>query len=155
MKELLSEEALIEYVKPVLKLQGFKKKGKRWTKALDEFTLVFFIQGSIYDKDAYYVRPGVYINACVKGAWDYYGHFSTDIRITDAETVLNEALMFFSEWTDKELIVKRARAFIEWERRNPLEKRRAGLVDYDNDPCPSDVFFCVNDPLKDYILNHL
>ena len=155
MQERLTEEALIEHVKPILKAQGFKKKGKRWTKVIDEFTLVFFIQGSIYDKDAYYVRPGVFINGYGGNGFDYYGHFSTDIKISDAEAVLNETMSFFSEWTDKELIVKRARAFIEWEGRNTLEKRRAGLVDYKADPCPSGVLFGASASLMDYILNRL
>ena len=152
MQAQLSEEALIQYVKPILKARGFKKKGKRWSKVLEDFTLVFFIQGSVYDKDAYYVRPGVFINGCDSGT-DYYGHFSMDIKVSDSETVLNEALSFFSEWTDKELIVSRAKAFIEWERRNPLEKRRAGLVDYEKDPCPSGVFFGVSASAMNYILS--
>ena len=155
MQNRLSEEALIEYVKPILKAQGFKKKGKRWSKELEDFTLIFFIQGSVYDKDSYYVRPGVFINCCEKNDFHYYGHFHTDIKISEAKTVLDEALVFFSEWTDKELIVSRTKAFIEWEKRNPPEKRRAGLVDYEKDPCPSGVLYWMDTKLSNYIINEL
>ena len=39
----VKEEDLIEYIKPLLKVQGFKKKAKRWTKVTDHFTYIFFI----------------------------------------------------------------------------------------------------------------
>ena len=62
----LPEEALIEYAKPYLKQQGFRKKNKRWTKQVVGFTLCFFIQGSVFDKELYYIRPGVWFDACEK-----------------------------------------------------------------------------------------
>lgn len=36
-----TEEELITYVKPILKSEGFKKKGKRWTKVTEHFTYIF------------------------------------------------------------------------------------------------------------------
>ena len=38
----VKEEDLIEYIKPLLKAQGFKKKAKRWTKATDHFTYILY-----------------------------------------------------------------------------------------------------------------
>ena len=55
MSHCLTEEALIEYVKPYFKSKGFKKKGKRWVKETDEFTISFLIQGSSYSKEGYYI----------------------------------------------------------------------------------------------------
>ena len=152
---VLTEDALIEYIKPILKAQGFKKKGKRWTKVLDDFTLVFYIQGSCYSKEDYYIRPGVFMNHCPEQAFYYYGHFMTQIKITHPQTILEEALAFFSEWTDKSLIVSRAKVFVEWDKRNPLEKRRTGLVDEKKDPPPSRVFFGIRESEMNYILNQL
>ena len=48
---------------------------------------------------------------------------------------------------------------MEWERRNPLEKRRAKLVDYKKDPVPAEEFFTMLDipsepSVKQYILNN-
>ena len=62
MDHILPEEQLIEYAKPCLKAKGFKKKNKRWTKDIGEFTLCFYIQGSCYSKEDYYIRPGIFVN---------------------------------------------------------------------------------------------
>lgn len=151
----LSEEELIQYVKPYLKAKGFKKKNKRWTKVLDDFTLVFYLQGSCYSKEDYYIRPGVFMNDCPQKERHYYGHFMIEIPPTTPQQILSEVEAFFSEWTDKDLIVQRTKAFVEWEQRNPLEKRRAGEVDYDNDPVPSQVFFRLGATELEYILRKL
>ena len=66
MNDKLSEKELIEYAKPILKANGFKKKGKRWIRTDAQFTRVFFIQGSCYDKNDYYIRPGIYINELIE-----------------------------------------------------------------------------------------
>ncbi|MBQ2675988.1 MAG: DUF4304 domain-containing protein, partial [Clostridia bacterium] len=63
MDYILPEEQLIEYAKPYLKAKGFKKKSKRWMKDIGEFTLCFYIQGSCYSKENYYIRPGVFVNS--------------------------------------------------------------------------------------------
>ena len=151
----LSQDDLIDYIKPILKTQGFKKKGKRWIKTLDDFTLVFYIQGSIYDKETYYIRPGVFMNYCPKEPLFSYGHFYTEITITDPEDILSKAEEFFSEWSNKDLIRRRVKEFIDWEKRNPVEKRRAGLVDYEKDPVPSGVCFSIEENVIDYIINCL
>ena len=151
----LPEDELIAYLKPQLKALGFKKKNKRWTKTVDDFTLVFFIQGSVYGKENYYIRPGVFMNSCPEKDFYYYGHFMTEIAQTNPKQILVDALSFFAEWTDKELILSRAEAFVEWEQRNPLEKRRAGEVDYELDPVPSPVFFGIRASEMEYILNEL
>ena len=79
----------------------------------------------------------------------------TEILPTTPQRILSEAESFFGEWTDKDLIAERTRAFVEWEQRNPLEKRRAGEVDYDKDPVPSQVFFQLGTPELEYILREL
>ena len=38
----VSEEELIEFIKPILKEQGFRKKAKRWTKTTEHFSYIFF-----------------------------------------------------------------------------------------------------------------
>ena len=48
----IPETELIEYVKKQLKEKGFKKKNKRWTKVVEDFTISFLIQGSCYDKQS-------------------------------------------------------------------------------------------------------
>ena len=130
MKHVLPEEQLIEYAKSYLKAKGFKKKNKRWTKDTGEFTLCFYIQGSSYSKEDYYIRPGIFINALMP-CDDVYGHFMLEIEPSTPEEVVSKFDDWCEEWTNKSLIKERLIAFMEWDKRNPLEKRRAGLVDYD------------------------
>lgn len=80
MGDFLPEEELIEYAKPYLKNKGYKKKNKMWTKEVGDFTVVFFIQGSCFSKEDYYIRPGVFINAVEHSPMDYYGPFDTQIE---------------------------------------------------------------------------
>lgn len=153
MERILTEEELIAYIKPYLKAQGFKKKNKRWTKDIGEFTLCFYIQGSSYSKEDYYIRPGVFINALPSASW-MYGHIMTELKQTTPEQVMLDFENWYSNWIDKSLIKERLLAFIEWEERNPLEQRRTNLVDYTNDPVPSQEFFAVDKQTKQYILNN-
>jgi len=153
MEQHLPEDQLIEYIKPYLKAKSFKKKNKRWTKDTGEFTLCFYIQGSSYSKEDYYIRPGIFINALMP-CDDFYGHFMFEIAPSTPEDVANKFDKWCEEWTNKSLIKKRLLAFIEWEERNPLEKRRAGLVDYETDPVPAREFFSITLPTKQFILDN-
>jgi hypothetical protein len=153
MDYILPEEQLIEYAKPYLKAKGFKKKNKRWTKDIGEFTLCFYIQGSCYSKENYYIRPGVFVNSLLPTEL-VYGHWMTQIEQTTPEKVLCDFEQWCEEWTNKALIKERLLAFMEWEERNPLEKRRAKLVDYNVDPIPADEFFMVDLKTKKYILDN-
>ncbi len=153
MKRILPEEQLIEYAKSYLKAKGFKNKNKRWTKDTGEFTLCFYIQGSSYSKEDYYIRPGIFINALMP-CDDFYGHFMLAIEPSTPEEVVSKFDDWCEEWTNKSLIKERLLAFMEWEKRNPLEKRRAGLVDYDADPVPSREFFATTLVLKQFILDN-
>ena len=153
MKHILPEEQLIEYAKSYLKAKGFKKKNKRWTKDTGEFTLCFYIQGSSYSKEDYYIRPGIFINALMP-CDDVYGHFMLEIEPSTPEEVVSKFDDWCEEWTNKSLIKERLIAFMEWDKRNPLEKRRAGLVDYDADPVPSREFFATTLVLKQFILDN-
>lgn len=144
------ENELIEYAKKYLKEKGFKKKNKRWTKVDEEFTISFLIQGSIYDKDDYYIRPGIFINALETNL--YYGHFMTELPQDSIENIFCKFEEFVTIWTDKAAVKKIVTDFIEWEKRNPLEKRREGLVDYEKDPVPSRVCFCIPERVIEYIL---
>ena len=47
-------------------------------KQTDDFTISFLIQGSSYDKEDYYIRPGIFINDLMPTDF-YYGHLITDI----------------------------------------------------------------------------
>ena len=153
MKHVLPEEQLIEYAKSYLKAKGFKKKNKRWTKDTGEFTLCFYIQGSSYSKEDYYIRPGIFINALMP-CDDVYGHFMLEIEPSTPEEVVSKFDDWCEEWTNKSLIKERLIAFMEWDKRNPLEKRRAGLVDYDADPVPSREVFATTLVLKQFLLDH-
>ena len=55
---------------------------------------------------------------------------------------------------DKSLIKERYLKFIEWDKRNPLERRRAGVVDYEKDPFPAREFFAVPIRSQQYILKN-
>ena len=153
MKHVWPEEQLIEYAKSYLKAKGFKKKNKRWTKDTGEFTLCFYIQGSSYSKEDYYIRPGIFINALMP-CDDVYGHFMLEIEPSTPEEVVSKFDDWCEEWTNKSLIKERLIAFMEWDKRNPLEKRRAGLVDYDADPVPSREFFATTLVVKQFILDN-
>ena len=153
MGHALLEEQLIEYLKPYLKAKGFRKKNKRWTKDTGEFTLCFYIQGSAYSKEDYYIRPGILINALMP-CNDYYGHFMLQIKPTTPEEVMSKFENWCEEWTNKSLIKERLLAFMEWDKRNPLEKRRAGLVDYEADPVPAREFFASTPVMKQFILDN-
>ena len=91
-------------------------------------------------KEDYYIRPGVYIDAVQQTIHDYYGHFHTEIRSDTLSQIFRDTELFFQEWTDKALIRDRVLAFMEWDKRNPLDKRRAGEVDYETDPVPAPLF---------------
>ena len=151
MEYRLSEAELVEYVKPYLKAKGFKKKNKRWTKETEDFTISFLIQGSCYDKEDYYIRPGIFINSLMPTDL-YYGHWMTEIKPTTPQEIMIEFEKWCEDWTTKTLIKERLLSFIEWEERNPLEKRRQKLVDYDADPVPANEFFAVTIKTKEYIL---
>ncbi len=153
MKGFWPEDELVRYAKPYLKERGFKKKKKRWIKDTGEFTVSFLIQGSIFSKNDYYIRPGVYINSLLPENPNYYGHWFLEIKRDDPEAVMGCFTKWAEEWTNKPLIKERLLTFLEWEERNPLEKRRANQVDYAADPVPSREFFTVNSKVRQYILD--
>ncbi len=150
---MVSQNELLEYATNELKRRGFRKKAKRWTKITNDFTLVFFVQGSQWDKETYYIRPGVFIND-ISSTEDYYGHFYTEIAQDSIEQIFNDLDSFYNNWTDKATIKKTAVDFLRWEKRNPLEKRRAGKVEYKTDPVPDPVMLAVRPPVIDYIIKN-
>ena len=143
MAHIVSEEELIAYAKPYLKTKGFKKKNKRWTKDIGEFTLCFYLQGSCFSKEDYYIRPGIFVNELMPTIRTY-GHWMTQIEQTTPEEIMTTFDQWCDEWTNKSLIKQRLLAFMEWEERNPLEMRRAKLVDYEKDPVPAHEFFGID-----------
>ena len=153
MKHFLPEEELIEYVKPYLKAKGFKKKNNRWIKESQEFTISFLIQGSSFSKENYYIRPGIFINALMPSK-QYYGNWMCEIVPTTPERIMSEFEDWCKEWTDKSLIKERLNSFIEWEKRNPLEKRRENMVDYEADPVPAQEFFMIDSNAKQFVLEN-
>lgn len=152
MQQILSEEQLIEYVKPYLKAKGFKKKNKRWIKETQEFTISFLIQGSSFSKENYYIRTGIFINALMPTEL-YYGHWMHEIEPTTPEEVMCKFEDWCKEWTNKSLIKKRLLTFIEWEERNPVEKRKKH-VNYDADPIPAHEFFILTPKTKQFVLDN-
>lgn len=156
VEPILPQEQLIAFAKPYLKAKGFKKKNKRWTKETEEFTISFLIQGSSYSKEDYYIRPGIYLNALMPSelSYKYYGDWKLEIKPTTPEEIMSKFEAWCEEWTNKALIKERLLAFIEWDKRNPLEKRRAGLVDYEADPVPAKEFFALSHQAEQYILEN-
>ena len=159
-KVTLTEYDLIEQITPYLKEQGYKKKNKRWTKDTGEFTLVFYLQGSAYDVDNYYIRPGILINNLPQKPTDFYGHFMIDLEHTNVTDVIAQYEKFVSEWTNKPLIKKRVAERVAWEKRHPLNKRRAlsepalKLL-LKTDPIPYEYnLFVVSDELTQYVLKN-
>lgn len=158
MAHIIPEEELIAYAKPYLKAKGFKKRNKCWTKNIGEFTLCFYLQGSCFSKEDYYIRPGIFVNALMPTIRTY-GHWMTQIEQTTPEEIMVKFDQWCEEWTDKLLIKQKLLAFIEWEKRNPLDKRRANLVDYHEDPVPAHEFFGIDIPptepsVTQYILDN-
>ena len=153
MNSILSEQKLTEYAKLYLKEKGFKKKNNRWTKETQEFTISFLIQGSSFSKEDYYIRPGIFINALMP-TQQYYGHLMCEISANKPEEIMNKFETWCNEWTNKSLIKERLLSFIEWENRNPLEKRRANLTDYKTDPVPAQEFFMLDLKTKQFILDN-
>ena len=68
---------------------GFKKKNKRWTKDIGEFTICFYIEGSQWNKEDYYIRPGIFINELmVMDKSPFYGDWFIEIDQTTPEEVM-------------------------------------------------------------------
>lgn len=166
-KVSLTQYDLIEGITPYLKQQGYKKQNKRWKKNIGEFTLTFYIQGSAYDTDSYYIRPGISLNGFTDYAPGAYGHFhSLDFKQQSLAQVIADWENIVKEWTDKKLIKERLQKFLLWEERNPLEKRRQLAAQsfndgtksdlYKDDPLPDggNVFFSVGKSLREYILQN-
>jgi len=67
---MASEEKkhLESILKPVLKAEGFRKKGGTWWRSLGEFIQVINIQGSQFSK-RFYINLGVYIKDIGEKEW--------------------------------------------------------------------------------------
>ena len=84
----------------------------------------------------------------------YYGNWMCEIVPTTPERIMSEFEDWCKEWTDKSLIKERLNSFIEWEKRNPLEKRRENMVDYEADPVPAQEFFMIDSNAKQFVLEN-
>lgn len=152
---MVSEQELIDYIKPRLKKMGFTKKNKKWSKIVNCFTCVFLIQGSIYDKETYYIRPSVYINDCPTSLKRYYGQFMCEIEQTSPEQILEDTERFFEKWTNKEWVKKTVNDFMKWEKRNPVEKRHMKETDEENDPVNEPILFQLGEFEIQWIIDNL
>ncbi len=148
----VKEAELIAYIKPILKLHGFRKKAKRWTKTTDRFTYIFFIQGSSYNKEDYYVRPGIVINDISAVPSLIYGHFHVEIPVTTKEEIITKSLEWFSRWADIDYLKKEVCQLVAWERRNPIGKRRSVGMKYDEDSMPDQCLFDLSEEAREQIL---
>lgn len=153
MGDTLSEDELIKYAKSYLKSKGFKKKNKRWMKESSDFIISFLIHGTSFDKDDFYVRPGIFIKALMPTN-AYYGDFMCEIKADTAENVLLSFEEWCRKWTNKSYIKESLESFIEWEKRNPLEKRRKKVLDYLTDPIPAKEFLRLSLRARQYILEN-
>lgn len=152
----VSKEEMMEAAAAWFRKRGFQKKRLRWRKTEGAFTKEFVIQGSSFSKEAYYLRPCVYIDALKDKS---FGAFTTEIAQFSTEQVFRDTERFFCEWTNPGLIRAHIKAFLEWDARNPLEARRErrlaverSLTDRDArnqallelelaDPCPAPELF--------------
>lgn len=57
------KQTLIEELKPLMKENGYKKRGQTWHKENEDLIIVFNIQNSYYDKEEYYINLGIIIKA--------------------------------------------------------------------------------------------
>ncbi len=142
----ISETELIEYAKKYLKEKGFKKKNKRWTKVDGDFTISFLIQGSCYDKEDYYIRPGIFINELEANTYynTYYGHFMTELSQDSLESIFGEFENFVATWTNKAVIKE---IVAEWDKR-----RQDGLIDPAEDKTISKICFSIPQTAIEYII---
>lgn len=136
----VSEEELLAAAKPYFKERGFAQKGKRWTKRTDEYEFLFMTRRTgLFDH--YSIHVGVDLIGFEKSPIKDQCHFSDGIPITTTEEILRRADTFFREWTDHELMKRRVLAFLEWDKENPLEKRRAEEVDHGTLPDSTEPLF--------------
>ena len=56
-----NKEKIIEELIPLLKKEGYLKRRQTWYKESDDLVIVFNVQNSQYDRDAYYVNLGIII----------------------------------------------------------------------------------------------
>lgn len=105
------KDELLVAAKDFFKVRGYLKERNRWTKKTNGFILCFYIQGSQWDKNDYYVRPGVFITDLKQESAVPYGHFATEIRCYDntIEKILTEAEMFLEKFSNKENIKEAAK----------------------------------------------
>ena len=156
-KPLVSEEDVLAFAKTQLKERGFRKKGKRWTKQLDDFTLVFYVQGSSWSKEGYYIRPGVLIHAVAaeeNAPWAYYGHFATEITPCSVEQIFGDLDLFFDTWTDKTRIKRNVLAFLAWKKRNSMELCDADNAGDNEPPAFPKELFAASNVVLDYVVGH-
>ncbi len=122
----MKEPNFIEYVKQILKSKEFKKIRNRWLKDTGDFTISFLIQGSAYEKDNFYIRPGVYINLLNNINNNPYGDFYCDI--TSSPNPLYEFEDFYTKFTNKEYIKGKYLEFMEWEKETLLKNVEQDLL---------------------------
>ena len=152
LERIPPKDEMIAYAKAWLKAKGFRKKNTRWSKDTGAFTICFYLQGSCYSKEHYYIRPGIFINALMP-TMRTYGHWSFEIMSGSAEEIMATFDQWCSEWTDKALIRSRVLAYEEWA------KRREAQADDDTAALPAHECFHM-DPLpgeasvRQYILEH-
>ncbi|MBE6902192.1 MAG: DUF4304 domain-containing protein [Ruminococcaceae bacterium] len=58
---MLTKEQIICEITPLMRELGFKKRKTTWYLCKDDITVVFNIQNSQYDRDAYYINLGTNI----------------------------------------------------------------------------------------------
>lgn len=121
----VSKEEMIEYAAAWFRGKGFRKSHLRWRKSDGVFTREFVIQGSSFSREAYYIRPRVYIDALADQS---FGMFTTQIAPFTTEQVIRDTERFFCEWTNPGLIRAHIEAFLEWDARNPPEVRREKML---------------------------
>ena len=146
---MVPKDELLAYAKAELRSKGFKKRNDRWTKDTGEFTLVFFVQGSSWNKESYYIRPGVFINELPRDG-EIYGHIWRTVRADSIPQIFVDVYKFYNDYSDKSAIKKKVREFSEREARNPPDKRREGTVDLDAEPGFKELFSA-----SDYVLNYI
>lgn len=61
----IAKDVMVEALKPLLKMHRFKKTRTTWHKEIEDFILVFNVQGSQWGED-YYINLGVYFKALGK-----------------------------------------------------------------------------------------
>ncbi|MGO4890645.1 DUF4304 domain-containing protein [Anaerobacillus sp. MEB173] len=109
----ITKEQLIDCLKPVFKLHGFKKERTTWRKTTEDIIFVLNIQGSQWSKEDYYINVAIYIRAMgvEKNPPFYSCHIQS--RIDEREKSWNSICSEILDWFEKHGEIHKLKILLE------------------------------------------